>query len=65
MKKENWILLAIALVVIVVTILMIKFLPLWATFLCLGCFVFGILAGWILKEKQLFKKTKDKTLLND
>lgn len=50
LTKQQWIILAIVIVVVVGILAMIKFIPFWGTILSLVSYVAGIASYWLVKK---------------
>lgn len=60
MNTKRWIALGIIVVVIILTLIAIKFVPLWLTLVNLITFSLGVCAGYLLKNQKIIEKVEEK-----
>lgn len=51
-KKAKWILAAVAVVIVILLIVGVKYLPIWSTIEAIVMLIVGGVTGWFLKSKK-------------
>lgn len=60
MNTKRWIALGIIVAVVVLTLVAIKFVPLWLTIVNLIVFALGFCAGYLFKNPEILEKVEEK-----
>lgn len=60
MNKNKWIALGIIVMVVILTLVAIKFIPFWLTIINLIVFSLGFYAGYLFKNPKILEKVEEK-----
>ena len=60
MNNKRWIALGIIVAVVILTLIAIKFIPLWLTVINFIVFVLGFCAGYLFKNPEILEKVEEK-----
>lgn len=60
MNKNKWITLGIIVMVVILTLVAIKFIPFWLTIINIIVFSLGFCAGYLFKNPKILEKVEEK-----